>query len=138
MKALEKDRNRRYGTPANFAEDIERYLRREAILARPPSTSYKLWQFIRRNRGPVIAASLLLAALVAGFVGTTWGLIRAELNARAADRARSDAENRARSEERAKKLAQAATKARSRKNNVPTARPRRRGTPCSLPASKSR
>ena len=42
MKALEKDRNRRYATPGNFAEDIERYLRHEAILARPPSTGYRL------------------------------------------------------------------------------------------------
>jgi serine/threonine protein kinase len=41
MKALEKDRNRRYSTPGNLAEDVERYLRREAILARPPSATYR-------------------------------------------------------------------------------------------------
>src|SRR5439155_21065017 len=45
MKALEKDRNRRYGTPGDFAEDVQRYLRGEAILARPPSAVYRLAKF---------------------------------------------------------------------------------------------
>jgi hypothetical protein len=49
MKALDKDRRRRYDTPGHFAEDVERYLRREAILARPPSALYKLKKFLRRN-----------------------------------------------------------------------------------------
>jgi serine/threonine protein kinase len=49
MKALDKDRSRRYDTPGHFAEDVERYLRREAILARPPSALYKLKKFFQRN-----------------------------------------------------------------------------------------
>ena len=63
MKALEKDRNRRYDTPGNFAEDIERYLRHEAILARPPSTLYKLRKFAQRNRAAVLTAAAVAAAL---------------------------------------------------------------------------
>ena len=50
MKSLEKDRNRRYETPGHFAEDIDRYLRHEAIVARPPSAIYKVTKFARRNR----------------------------------------------------------------------------------------
>jgi serine/threonine protein kinase len=66
LKALNKDRNRRYGTPGNFAEDIERYLRHEAILARPPSTAYKLKKFAQRNRAAVLTAAAVAAALLGG------------------------------------------------------------------------
>jgi serine/threonine-protein kinase len=59
IKALDKDRRRRYDTPGHFAEDIERYLRREPILARPPSTSYKLKKFLQRNRVQVISSAVL-------------------------------------------------------------------------------
>jgi serine/threonine protein kinase len=50
MKALEKDRERRYPTVNGFAMDIRRFLRGEAILARPPSTVYKLGRFVRRHK----------------------------------------------------------------------------------------
>src|SRR5262245_11272397 len=53
MKSLEKDRNRRYVTPGEFAADIERYLRRDLVMARPPSPAYRLRKFIQRNRGSV-------------------------------------------------------------------------------------
>ena len=59
MKALEKDRNRRYGTPGNFAEDVARYLHHEAILARPPSAIYRLKKFIQRNRSAVLSTAVL-------------------------------------------------------------------------------
>ncbi len=87
MKALEKDRSRRYGTPGSFAEDVERYLRREAILARPPSASYKLKKFAQRNRAAVLTAAMISLALFGGVTGTTIGLIqarRAEVNVRRA------------------------------------------------------
>ena len=71
MKALEKDRNRRYETANGFAMDVQRYLADEPVLACPPSTAYRLKKFVRRNKGPVLAASLVLLALVAGIVGTT-------------------------------------------------------------------
>jgi serine/threonine protein kinase/tetratricopeptide (TPR) repeat protein len=72
MKALEKDRNRRYETPAGFAEDVERYLRREPILARPPSTAYRFGKFVQRNRGKVLAAAAIAAALLVGTATATW------------------------------------------------------------------
>ena len=46
--------------------------------ARPPTAGYRLSKFLRRNRGPVLAASLVLLALVGGIIGTTYGLIRAD------------------------------------------------------------
>jgi serine/threonine protein kinase len=84
MKALEKDRTRRYETANGFAADVLRYLGGEAVQAHPPSAGYRLKKFVRRNKGQVIAASLVLCALVMGVVGTTWQAIRAE-NARLAE-----------------------------------------------------
>jgi len=77
MKALEKDRNRRYETANGFAMDVQRYLADEAVQACPPSVGYRLKKFVRRNKGPVLAASLVLLVLVAGIVGTAWQAIRA-------------------------------------------------------------
>ena len=78
MKALEKDRERRYETANGFAADILRHLADEPVLAAPPSRGYRLRKFVRKHRGPVIAASLLLITLLAGIGGTTWGLIVAD------------------------------------------------------------
>ena len=78
LKALEKDRTRRYETANGLARDIERYLADEVVEARPPSTGYRLKKFVRRHKGQVIAASLILLALLAGMAGTTWGLIEAK------------------------------------------------------------
>jgi serine/threonine protein kinase len=77
LKALEKDRSRRYETAAALADDVGRYLRHEPVAAGPPSASYRVRKFVRRNRAAVIAAGLVVAALVAGTVGTTAGLVRA-------------------------------------------------------------
>jgi WD40 repeat protein/serine/threonine protein kinase/tetratricopeptide (TPR) repeat protein len=78
MKALEKDRTRRYETANGFAADILRYLADEVVEARPPSRGYRLKKFVRRNKGQVIAASLVLVALLGGIMGTTLGLIAAK------------------------------------------------------------
>ena len=78
MKALEKDRNRRYETAGDFAADLQRYLTDEPVHAYPPSAGYRLRKFLRRNRGPVVAASLVLLALAGGIVGTSVGLVEAE------------------------------------------------------------
>jgi serine/threonine protein kinase/WD40 repeat protein len=75
MKALEKDRRRRYETANGLARDVERYLADEPVRACPPSAAYRLRKLLRRNRGPVVAAGLVLLALVAGIIGTTWGLV---------------------------------------------------------------
>ena len=77
MKALAKERDRRYETASGFARDIERFLKHEPVLAGPPSTAYRLRKFVRRNRPQVIAGGLLLFALLAGMAGTTWGLFEA-------------------------------------------------------------
>jgi serine/threonine protein kinase/tetratricopeptide (TPR) repeat protein len=77
MKALEKDRDRRYETANGFAMDVQRYLADEPVLACPPSMSYRLRKFMRRNKGSVLAVSLLLLALMGGIVGTTLGLFEA-------------------------------------------------------------
>jgi serine/threonine protein kinase/tetratricopeptide (TPR) repeat protein len=77
MKALEKDRNRRYGSPSNFAADVERYLRHDPIEARPPSATYKLRKLCQRNRAAVITAAVVAAALVVGTVISTWQAVRA-------------------------------------------------------------
>src|SRR5205814_2770834 len=55
MKALEKDRNRRYETANGFAMDVQRYLADEPVQACPPTVGYRLRKFVRRNRGPVAA-----------------------------------------------------------------------------------
>jgi serine/threonine protein kinase len=78
MKALEKDRSRRYETANGLARDIQRYLADEVVEARPPSAGYRLRKFVRRHRGRVAAAALVLLFLVAGIIGTSWGLVRAE------------------------------------------------------------
>jgi serine/threonine protein kinase/WD40 repeat protein len=77
MKALEKDRNRRYESASAFAADVQRYLRDEPVQACPPSLAYRLRKLMRRHKGPVLAASLVVLALVGGIIGTTWGMIRA-------------------------------------------------------------
>ncbi len=65
MKAMEKDRTRRYGSPSDLAADIGRYLAHEPVLARPPSVGYKARKFLRRHRVLVPVATLGLAALIA-------------------------------------------------------------------------
>jgi WD40 repeat protein len=77
MKALEKDRNRRYPTASNLAADVESHLKDEPVQACPPSAGYRLRKMVRRHKGPVLAVSLVLLALVGGIIGTTWGMIRA-------------------------------------------------------------
>jgi WD40 repeat protein len=77
MKCLEKDRARRYETVSGLAADMERYLKGEAVQAGPPSATYRARKLLRRHKGPVIAASLVAVALVAGIIGTTRGMLRA-------------------------------------------------------------
>jgi serine/threonine protein kinase/tetratricopeptide (TPR) repeat protein len=78
MKTLEKDRNRRYETVVGLAADVQRYLDDEPVQACPPSAGYRLRKFTRRNRGPVLAAAIILFLLVGGIVGTTVGLVQAK------------------------------------------------------------
>ena len=72
MKALEKDRTRRYETASALARDLERYLAREPVRARPPSTGYRLGKFIQRHRVAVLAGAAVFLALVAGTLVAGW------------------------------------------------------------------
>ena len=78
MKALEKDRNRRYETANGLAQDVGHYLVDEPVEAGPPTAAYRFRKLARRNKAALVAASLILLTLIAGVLGTTIGLIRAE------------------------------------------------------------
>jgi len=77
MKALEKERDRRYHTARGFAIDIENYLRDEPVQARPPSRFYRLQKLVRRNKATFVALGATALALVAGFGVSTWLFVRA-------------------------------------------------------------
>jgi len=78
MRAMEKDRTRRYETASGLAMDINRHLHNEPISARPPSTTYRLAKFARRHKVGLAAGVAVFLALVAGLVLATTGLIRAK------------------------------------------------------------
>mgnify|MGYP001024493416 CR=1 FL=1 len=81
LKALEKDRSRRYQTAMDLAQDIDRYLNNGIVEARPPSSTYRFRKFVARNKVATIAASLLLLTMTAGIVGTSWGMYQARQQA---------------------------------------------------------
>ncbi|HEX6810868.1 MAG TPA: serine/threonine-protein kinase [Planctomycetota bacterium] len=78
LKALEKDRNRRYESATALAADLQRFLDHEPLLAGPPSATYRLRKLMRRHRGQFLAASAVLLALVGGGIGTFVQYVRAE------------------------------------------------------------
>jgi serine/threonine protein kinase len=73
MKTLEKDRTRRYETANALAMDIQRHLEQQPVLARPPTTAYRLQRIILRHRLGFAAASAVMAALLAGLGFSIWG-----------------------------------------------------------------
>ncbi len=77
LKALEKDRKRRYETANELGLDLQRYLADEPVVACPPSLAYRFRKLVRRHKGPMLAASLVFLALVGGMIGTTWNMMRA-------------------------------------------------------------
>ena len=98
MRALEKDRSRRYETANGFAADIQRHLAHEPVVAAPPSRAYRLRKFVRKHRGAVIAASLVLVTLLGGLaaVAAVQTVANARLTrSRAAVQARFDLAQRA-------------------------------------------
>jgi serine/threonine-protein kinase len=66
MRCLEKNRERRYGTASDLAEDVRRHLRSEPITARPPSVPYRVGKFVARNRLACLSVAAVVAALLAG------------------------------------------------------------------------
>jgi non-specific serine/threonine protein kinase/serine/threonine-protein kinase len=77
MKAIDRDRTRRYGTAAALADDLRRYLAHEPVTARPPTLAYQARKFARRNRVLVAATAIVIAAVIFSGVATTVGMIRA-------------------------------------------------------------
>ncbi len=77
MKALEKDRVRRYDTANSFARDVRRYLEGDAVEACPPTTGYRLRKFARKNRGALATAGAMATLLLVGAIVSTWQAIRA-------------------------------------------------------------
>ena len=82
MKALEKDRTRRYETANGFAADINRHLSSEPVLAAPPSRVYRTKKFVRKHRDGVLAASLVLLSLLGGLAAVA--AVQTAANARLA------------------------------------------------------
>ncbi len=78
MKALEKDRRRRYETVNGLAMDVERFLNNEPIIARPPSRLYRFQKLVRRNRIVFAAGAAVALALIAGLSTSTWLFFKAE------------------------------------------------------------
>ena len=116
MKSLEKDRTRRYETASAFVDDIQRYLADEAVEARPATARYLFGKFVKKHRGLVATITALTGLLIAGIIGTSYGLVQA--NRKTAEvveqkqRADGEAENARAAEKVAKqKEAEAATEA---------------------------
>ncbi len=97
MKALEKDRSRRYETASSLAADISNYLNDDPVVACPPSAVYRLRKFARRNKLAFFTAGTVAASLLLGLVGTSWQAIRA-MRAEAAAIAERDEKESARRE----------------------------------------
>jgi eukaryotic-like serine/threonine-protein kinase len=75
MKALEKDRNRRYATPLDLHADIQRYLEHRPVKARPVSAGYRLRKFVRRNRVVIaVAAAIVVVLAVAATISIREGI----------------------------------------------------------------
>ena len=76
LKALDKERDRRYRSASELADDLARYLAEEPITARPPSLVYQLRMFTRRNRALVVLGTAIASMLVLAALGSTWGLVQ--------------------------------------------------------------
>ncbi len=94
MKALEKDRNRRYETANGFARDVQRYLADEPVEACPPSVGYRLRKFTRRNKTALAVAGLILFFIAVLGGGGGWVLRDREVREKAAAKERLDRQNR--------------------------------------------
>ncbi|HWW02960.1 MAG TPA: protein kinase [Candidatus Acidoferrum sp.] len=92
MKCLEKDRTRRYETANGLAMDIQRHLRSEPVVARPPSNWYRFQKLVRRNKLVFATVAAVALAMVLGTMGSTWEAVRARRAERAQSRLRQEAD----------------------------------------------
>ena len=100
MKALEKDRNRRYETASDFARDIQRFIEDQPVSAAAPSATYRFGKFVRRNKAALGIAALIFAILAAATGVSAW-------QAKVAIEAKKDALAKATAEQTARKEAEA-------------------------------
>jgi serine/threonine protein kinase len=91
MRALEKDRNRRYETANGLARDLERYLADEPVEAGPPSAGYKLRKFARKNRRLLATAAAFAALLLVGVVTSAWQAAQARAKEQKAKQSEAEA-----------------------------------------------
>src|SRR5207302_4446937 len=92
MKCLEKDRARRYETANGLARDLQRHLDQEPVVARPPSTLYRIHKFIRRNRVTAAAVTAIATMLFLGVAVSTWQAVNARRAERGESQLRREAE----------------------------------------------
>ena len=92
MKALEKDRGRRYETVNGLVADLNRFLANEPVIARPPSRIYRFSKLVRRNRVVFAAGTVVAVALLAGMITSTWLFVRERDARREQARLREQAE----------------------------------------------
>ena len=85
MKALEKDRERRYESPNALAADVQNYLNDEAVQACPPSKAYRFEKFARKNKTAIAMSGVVTALLIVGIGVSTWQAVRATLAEAKAD-----------------------------------------------------
>ena len=93
MKALEKDRTRRYDTASSLAQDIERYLKDEPVTAVAPSVAYQATKFVRRHRAAVSFVTALAVTIIAGAGVSLWQSVRAAQQAALAEARRREADS---------------------------------------------
>ncbi|MGA2257313.1 MAG: serine/threonine-protein kinase, partial [Thermoguttaceae bacterium] len=91
MRALEKDRSRRYETASGLAKDVQRHLNDEAVEACPPSAGYKLRKFAHKHQAALTTAVAMILLLLAGAAVSTWQAVRATRAEAAARAAEEDA-----------------------------------------------
>ncbi len=92
MKAIEKDRSRRYETASGLAMDVRRYLSGQPVLAAPPSAAYRARKFVQRHQGAVAAGILVAVSLLVGMAGFAWQASIATHQARIAEQRASELE----------------------------------------------
>jgi len=107
LKAIEKDRQRRYETADGLAMDVRRYQREEPVLARPPSRRYLLTKLVRRNRVTFVAGGIALFGLLGGLGTATWLFLREREARQEQARLRDVAESARASEVRLRQFAEA-------------------------------
>ncbi len=91
LKALDKDRNRRYETANDFAHDVERYLRNESVQACPPTFAYRVRKTVHRNRTAMLVGGTLLLTLIGGLATSLWQYSDAVSQRKHADTAKQEA-----------------------------------------------